>query len=222
MSDGRPFGSRSTRLENLTDAVFGIAITLLIFNLANPNSYVALIDFTKTLPAFLLSIGFLALIWHEHVLFSDRHRMNDGGLVMLNTVFLALVIFFVYPLRFLTFFLTNIFFQTDIDIQIRGRDVPDLMVYFGMVVFALYLTLFLLHTRARQVERKQGADAAELARLRLQQVRLAVMFSVPLVSIGLTLALKPVSVIWSSILGGVAYNLYIPGMLLWKRYADKA
>ena len=32
-------GENASRLDNLTDAVFGIAITLLIFNLTNPNSF---------------------------------------------------------------------------------------------------------------------------------------------------------------------------------------
>jgi uncharacterized membrane protein len=32
-------GLSASRLDNLSEAVFGIAITLLIFNLANPNSF---------------------------------------------------------------------------------------------------------------------------------------------------------------------------------------
>lgn len=62
-------GSNPGRLENLTDAVFGIAITLLIFNLSNPNSFSDLLTFTKTLPAFILSIAFIFVIWNEHVRF---------------------------------------------------------------------------------------------------------------------------------------------------------
>jgi uncharacterized membrane protein len=103
-------GESASRLDNLTDAVFGIAITLLIFNLANPNSFADLLTFTKTLPAFLISISFLVLIWNEHLTFSEVYGLKDTGLVLLNTIFIALVIFYVYPLRFLTMFLTNFFF----------------------------------------------------------------------------------------------------------------
>ncbi len=54
-------GESPTRLDNLTDAVFGIAITLLITNVTNPNSFDTLLDFTKTFPAFLISIIILML-----------------------------------------------------------------------------------------------------------------------------------------------------------------
>ncbi|TVQ19420.1 MAG: DUF1211 domain-containing protein, partial [Bacteroidetes bacterium] len=109
-------GVVASRVDNLTDAVFGIAITLLIFNLANPNSFDDLVGFAKTLPAFLLSISFLLLIWNEHFRFSEIYTLNDTLLIMLNTLFLALIIFFVYPLRFLALLLTNLVFQANIDI----------------------------------------------------------------------------------------------------------
>ena len=54
-------GEQASRMDNVTDAVFGIAITLLIFNLVNPNSFADLLVFTKTLPAFLISISFIFL-----------------------------------------------------------------------------------------------------------------------------------------------------------------
>lgn len=110
-------GENASRLDNLTDAVFGIAITLLIFNLANPNSFEDLLTFTKTLPAFLISISFVILIWNEHVAFSEMYTLNDTKLTILNTVFIALVIFYVYPLRFLTLFLTNAFFNTGVAVK---------------------------------------------------------------------------------------------------------
>ena len=109
-------GEDVTRLENLTDAVFGIGITLLIFNLANPNSFSELLAFTKTLPAFLVSIGFLMLVWWEHLRFSLIYRLEDLWLTVINIGFIALVIFYVYPLRFLTLFLTNLLFDAGIDI----------------------------------------------------------------------------------------------------------
>jgi len=109
-------GETASRIDNLTDAVFGIAITLLIFNLVNPNSFEDLLVFTKTLPAFLISITFIMLIWNEHIRFSEIYSLNDNILVVLNTLFIALVIFYVYPLKFMTLFLTNFFFNTNIEI----------------------------------------------------------------------------------------------------------
>lgn len=140
-------GANPSRLENLTDGVFGIAITLLIFNLANPNSFQDLLTFTKTLPAFLISISFLIMVWNEHLRFSEIYTLNDTKLTILNTIFIGLIIFYVYPLRFLTLYLTNFFFQTNIQVSIQGDQVPQLMVYYGFVAFALYFILYLFYHR---------------------------------------------------------------------------
>ncbi len=76
-------GLNASRVDNLTDAVFGIAITLLIFNLVNPNSFNDLITFTKTLPAFLISISFLMLFWSEHLRFSRIYTLNNTAVFAL-------------------------------------------------------------------------------------------------------------------------------------------
>ena len=89
-------GESPSRLDNLTDAVFGIAVTLLIFNLASPNSLDDLIVIAKTLPAFLISIGFLIVIWQEPDRFSEIYSLRGSLLIFLNSLFIALVFFFMF------------------------------------------------------------------------------------------------------------------------------
>lgn len=55
-------GKKGSRMNSLTDTVFGLAITLLIFNMANPNFYSDLMTFTTTLPGFLVWINIFRLI----------------------------------------------------------------------------------------------------------------------------------------------------------------
>lgn len=208
-------GESASRLDNLTDAVFGIAITLLIFNLTNPNSFEDLLTFTKTLPAFLISISFIILIWNEHLRFSEIYTLNDTRLNILNTVFIALVIFYVYPLRFLTLFLTNSFFNTEINVSIEGKQVPHLMMYYGFVAFALYLNLYLFYHRALQLKSELHLSAFEEFYTSSQKQRLLILFTVPLVSIVLTFIISEYSFIWASIAGGVSYFLYTPLIILW-------
>ncbi|MCH6233360.1 TMEM175 family protein [Cognataquiflexum rubidum] len=216
-------GENASRFDNLTDAVFGIAITLLIFNLANPNSFEDLLTFTKTLPAFLISISFIILIWNEHLDFSEVYSLNDTRLTILNTIFIALVIFYVYPLRFLTLFLTNFFFKTDIAVNIQGDQVPLLMIYYGFVAFALYFILFLFYHRAYKMKGDLNFNQFEEFYTESQKIRLLIMFSVPLLSITLTLILKEFSFIWASVIGGVTYCLYTPLIILWyKKFQSKS
>lgn len=209
-------GKDASRLDNVTDAVFGFAITLLIFNSSNPNSFDDLFTFTKTLPAFLISISFLILIWHEHLSFSRIYSLEDFWLKTLNTAFLAVVIFYVYPLRFLTVFLTNFFFGTGIEIELSGRQMPDLMIYYGAITASLYIILYLFYLRAAKLQEKLALNTFEQFHVRHHAGRLAIMFSVPVISIIVTALLKPHSIALSSILGGVAYNLYIPLIFWWQ------
>lgn len=208
-------GTNTSRLDNLTDAVFGIAITLLIFNLSNPNSFGDLFTFTKTLPAFLISISFLVLIWTEHLEFSEIYSLNDTRIYLLNTLFIALVIFYVYPLRFLTIFLTNIFFRTDIELKIQGDQVPYLMVYYGAIAFALYFILYLFYLRAEKMKTVLQLNDYEMFYTVWQKRRLLIMFAVPLLSISLTLLINQFSFVWASVFGGITYFLYTPLMIWW-------
>ena len=208
-------GVNAARIDNLTDAVFGIAITLLIFNLSNPNSFQDLLTFTKTLPAFLISITFIVLIWNEHVEFSEIYTLNDTRLTVLNTIFIALVIFYVYPLRFLTLFLTNFFFNTDIEVNIQGSQVPYLMIYYGFVAFALYFILYLFYRRAMELKKELNLNTYEEYYTQSQQRRLLILFIVPLSSIVLTIVINEISFIWASVIGGFTYCLYTPLILIW-------
>ena len=216
-------GSNPGRLENLTDAVFGIAITLLIFNLSNPNSFSDLLTFTKTLPAFILSIAFIFVIWNEHVRFSEIYTLNDTWLSVLNTLFIALVIFLVYPLRFITLFLTNFFFSSDISLRIDGHQVPDLMIYYGFILSGLYLVLFLFYKRAHGLKNEMDFNPFEQFYTSAQLKRLVMMISVPLLSILFTIFLRGYSSFWASLIGGITYFLYSPAIFFWLRsYHKKA
>lgn len=210
-------GDTPSRIDNLTDAVFGIAITLLIFNLSNPNSFADLLTFTKTLPAFIISISFIMLIWYEHLRFSEIYGLDDTRLFVLNTVFNALVIFYVYPLRFLTLFLTDFFFRTDLHVTIQGDQVPSLMMYYGSIAFALYVVLFLFYHRAARLREALALNAFEVFYTESHKRRLTIMLAVPLLSITLTALLSGVSFVWASVIGGVTYFLYTPAMMLWYR-----
>lgn len=205
------------RLDSLTDAVFGIAITLLIFNLANPNSFSDLVSFTKTLPAFLISISFLMLIWREHVSFAKLYGLNDSLVISLNVLYIALVIFYVYPLRFWTLFLTNLIFQTDLQLQIQADQVPDLMTFYGFLAFGLYFTLLLLYFRALKIRASLQLNPMEISHTRMQLVRMIIMCGVPLASIVVIFFLRGWSFAGASFFGGLTYVLYTPLMIFWSK-----
>lgn len=215
-------GMDPSRIDNLTDAVFGVAITLLIFNLADPNSFSDLLTIAKTFPAFLIGVGFLALVYSEHLLFSKIYTLHDGVVKLLNIIFIALVIFYVYPLRFLTVFLTNFFFQDGISITITDEQVPSLMIYYGFLVFALYFVLYLFYARALKIKDKLQLSNYEEKYTKLGKVKMIIMFSVPLLSILLVAIIRPFSYALASFIGGMVYFLYWPAMMIWGRWYNKS
>lgn len=210
-------GENPGRLDNLTDAVFGIAITLLIFNLVNPNSFADLMSFTKTLPAFLVSITFLMIVWKEHVNFSQVYGLTNSWIQALNVLFIALIIFYVYPLRFWTLFLTNFLFETNISIQIKADEVPSLMIYYGFVAMGLYICLLFFYLIASRSSDSLSLNRYEILHTRMQVIRMLIFITVPFVSVVVVFLLRGVNVGLASLMGGMTYVLYSPLMFFWIR-----
>ena len=91
-----------SRLEGFSDAVFGFALTLLVVSLETPRSFDELkAQMTGFLP-FALMFAMVCWIWYEHNIFFRRYGLQDAWTAFLNAVLLFVVLFYVYPLRFLT------------------------------------------------------------------------------------------------------------------------
>jgi uncharacterized membrane protein len=89
-----------TRLEAFCDVVFGFAITLLVVSLEVPHSYAELMSAMRGFFPFAICFAQLVMIWREHYRFSRRYGLEDPYTVFLNVVLLFLVLFYVYPLKF--------------------------------------------------------------------------------------------------------------------------
>src|SRR5438128_11265535 len=94
-------GRNITRLESFSDAVFGFALTLLVVSLDVPKSFNDLLTTMRGFPAFAICFLLLALIWNGHYKFCRRYGLDDGTTRFLTCVMLFLVLFYVYPLKFL-------------------------------------------------------------------------------------------------------------------------
>jgi uncharacterized membrane protein len=88
------------RLEAFCDVVFGFAITLLVVSLEVPHTYAELIADMRGFLPFAACFAQLVMIWRTHYKFSRRYGLEDPYTVFLNMVLLFLVLFYVYPLKF--------------------------------------------------------------------------------------------------------------------------
>lgn len=92
---------RSTRLEAFSDAAFAFALTLLVVSLDVPRSYDELQDLLLGFPSFGCCFALLCWIWWEHASFFQRYPLQDPVTVVINSLLLFVVLFYVYPLKFM-------------------------------------------------------------------------------------------------------------------------
>jgi uncharacterized membrane protein len=99
-------GNDVSRVEALADAVFGFAVTLLVVALEVPKTYAGLMDVVRGFPAFVICFVLLMLFWNAHYRYHRRYGLEDVFTRVITMAILVLVLFFVYPLKFLFTFVT--------------------------------------------------------------------------------------------------------------------
>jgi hypothetical protein len=90
-----------SRIEGFSDAVFGFAITLLVVSLEVPKTYHELMVVIRGFPAFAVCFALLFQVWWRHYRFFRNYDLEDGYIIGLTGILLFVVLFFVYPLRFM-------------------------------------------------------------------------------------------------------------------------
>lgn len=90
-----------SRIEAFSDIVFGFALTLIVVSLEVPKTYEELIEAMHGFPAFALCFAILLWIWHAHYTFYRRYALHDEFTLVINSFLLFVVLFYVYPLKFI-------------------------------------------------------------------------------------------------------------------------
>ncbi|MEM6335198.1 MAG: TMEM175 family protein [Bacteroidota bacterium] len=148
-------GANVSRLENLSDIVFAFALTLLVVATEVPRSYADLRLAMWDFPAFMATFGVILVVWYSHFLYFRRYGLEDGLTTVLNAVLLLLVLFYVYPLKFLFSFLINgtlLGWGFGIEAgpipQISRAEMPQLMIVYSAGYLLISLTFIGLYLHA--------------------------------------------------------------------------
>lgn len=158
-------GKDISRLEGFSDAAFALMLTLLVVSSVVPDTLDKLFELVGDFPAFALTFAVVVWFWVEHYLFFRRYGLRDGYSIFLNGILLLLVLFYVYPLKFLTGALMQTVFGIGTGIAMGGAgiDGQDLMLFYSGGYCAIFLVFALLYAHAwRQRERLElnGAEEA--------------------------------------------------------------
>ena len=139
-----------TRLEAFSDAVFAFALTLLVVSLEVPRSYEQLMVLISGFPAFACCFAMLVWIWHEHNMYFRRYGLQDGLTVFLNAVLLFVVLFYVYPLKFMfdSMFAQFIPALRTIVKPMSFQELANASAIYGLGFVVLFLLFALLYQQA--------------------------------------------------------------------------
>jgi uncharacterized membrane protein len=156
-------GTHMSRLDAFSDIVFGFAITLIVVSLEVPRTYNELHALLAGFPAFAICFLFIFSLWWAHFRFFRRYGLHDAGTISLNCLLLFMVLFYVYPLKFLfTLFIGQLLGHESANVFSNDYQIRELMLIYGtgfMAVYVLFAALYWnawrqrLHLRLNPLER---------------------------------------------------------------------
>lgn len=180
-----------SRLEGFSDAVFAFALTLLVVSLEVPGNFADLVATMEGFLAFAVCFAFIVWVWYEHYLFFRRFGIEDGLTVVFNAVLLFVVLFYVYPLKFLFTGLV----RSWTGLGGGAGPTPDfshgrsLLLVYGVGFVAVFGALAVLYLHAFARRRRLGFDRLTEHDARAGLTRHLATATVGLCAIGLALVL---------------------------------
>ena len=206
-------GEGVSRVENFSDAVFAFALTLLVVSTEVPHSFEALMAVLGGFPAFACSFLLLVAIWYNHYLYFRRYGLHDTTTIALNNVLLLVVLFCIYPLKFICLTMQvsfdsspaapNAVFQ-----GLQSWQFVVLLRVYAAALGSIFLLLALMYGRAWRLREALQLSPAE----RLATLRMLTGFSLTMGACALSAVLTFIhrTVSWS----GPLYLLLVPALMI--------
>jgi uncharacterized membrane protein YciS (DUF1049 family) len=187
-------GLEVSRIEALSDAVFGFAITLLVVSLEVPRTFDALLEMMRGFVAFAICFAMLILVWYQQYKFFRRYGLNDALTFVLNAVLLFVVLFYVYPLKFVWTLLVNMILGVDNRVRlptgemvapVANSQMSTMMIVFSIGYVAVFAVFTLLYWRAHTKRAELELNPLEVLDTRTELEENLLHIAVGLLSIGL-------------------------------------
>ncbi len=207
---------RTTRLESLTDAVFGFSIALLIVSVEVPADFPGLVDTMKGFAGFALSFAMLILVWFYHYRFFRHFKLEDGVTILLNSVLLFVVLFYVYPLKYVFSVIASMMSGV---FPVTYEEVALLMAIYSAGFTAVFAVFSLMYLHAYRKRAELHLDDGEALSALEDTGNCVVMSCAGLLAVALAIGLPPP---WAGPVAGFSYFLIGPAQMInSRRFARK-
>jgi len=171
-------GDGNSRIENLTDAVFAFSVTLLIISSEVPKSYIELETSMYGFVGFIACTMMLFGMWNSHNEFFLRYGLTDKFTKILNFLFIFLLLYYIYPLKYLFSFIGTLIYlrikmflgDTSEALTLKMNELSlsnmnpeqwaDLMIRFGIGIFCIYFIFYAFYRNA--LKKKEELQLNEL------------------------------------------------------------
>lgn len=139
-------GVSMSRVDGFSDVVFGFALTLIVVSLEVPRTFDELHQLLLGFFPFSICFVLFLLVWWTHFRFFRRYGLHDPATIVINSLLLLTVLFYVYPLKFL--FTIAVASGAADHAFSRPEQQRELMVVFGLGFTAIYLCFTGLYANA--------------------------------------------------------------------------
>lgn len=212
-------GGEVMRIEGFSDAVFAFALTLLVVSLEVPQTFAELLERMKGFPAFAVCFATLIHIWYRHYLYFRRYGLQDALTTTYNAALLFVVLFYVYPLKFLFGIVLRIFTGQGLMVKlasgqteqaINDHEMRTLFTVYGLGYIAVNTLLALMYLHAYRRRAQLDLNKLELFDTQSEIVDNICFSSVAVASIVLAQTLPLEKLGWA---GLVYFGLGLVGFL---------
>jgi uncharacterized membrane protein len=197
-------GHEIYRIEALSDAVFAFTVSLLIMSLEVPKTFEELVHIMLQFFPFLATVSLVFFFWFLQNKYFRCYGLNDTKVIVLNLCLLVLMLFYVYPLKFLFSLLLGFVFHINYfeavvakgETVILQQEFPLLILFFSLGYTVIWFLYFSLYRYAYKLKQKLELSSYERVVLQSQKRDALLQVLIGLMSMFFALLKLPV---WSGV-----------------------